>query len=104
VRESRSLGSVRAKAEWLSYSTLLGRQRRQLLPADPHSGYAFNVLSRQQNYLSAVAWVFRQFRVHVVPGLNALRKHIGGGTMPTRIVKAIRSDTDYRGHCGEPAE
>jgi len=24
--------------------------------------------------------------------------------MPTRIVKATRSDTDYLGHCGEPAK
>jgi hypothetical protein len=45
-----------------------------------------------------VPGVFRQFRVHIVPGLSAFREDIHGGTMPTRIVKAARSHADYLGH------
>jgi len=32
VRESRTPGSVRAKAEWLSYSTATGTARRARVP------------------------------------------------------------------------
>ena len=36
MRESRTLGSVRAKAEWLSYSTIPARGRRRALLITPH--------------------------------------------------------------------
>jgi hypothetical protein len=42
VRESRTPGSVRAKAEWLSYSTTTTENRVRAQPVRPVVGYHYD--------------------------------------------------------------